>query len=71
MADGIFHDLRPDRRMEWCHLAVSTLDFLPSQNFSSNAPYFFSIVLKLNKVFICTNFLVDSFCTRWRVSSIG
>lgn len=33
--------------------------FFLSQNLSSNTPSLFSIVLKLNKVFICSNFLVD------------
>lgn len=31
----------------------------------------FSIVIKLNKVFLCSNFLVDGLCTRWSVSSVG
>ena len=45
--------------------------FFLSQNLSSNAPSLFSIVLKLNKVFICSNFLADGLCTRWSVSSVG
>lgn len=52
-------------------LAVSILDAFPSRNFSSSAPNFLPTVSNLSKFSICTNFLIDSFCTRRSVSPAG